>query len=163
MGNTYSILPLNSSTSTSTSTLTWTSINRLDFAELQKAIKTGTIMINTIDSHRQQCLIKNTIHADREIEIINRIMEQNAGKNGMIDIKIIIYGENSCDMSIIKKYHQLWELGFRNIHVYIGGLFEWLLLQDIFGETEFPTTSKINNPLIYGHCNRLLLQHKNPV
>ena len=153
MGNTMSILPSNSPN--------WTSINRLDFAEMQKAIKTDTIIINTIDSHRQQCLIKNTIHADRETEIINIIMEQNSGK--CVSLRIIIYGENSCDISIIKKYYQLWELGFRNIHVYIGGLFEWLLLQDIFGETEFPTTSKINNPLIYGHCNRLLLQHKNPV
>ena len=159
MGNTSSILQLNPSTNNPT--LTWTNINRLDFAEIQKAIKTCTIMINTIDSHRQQCLIKKTIHADREIEIINRIMEHNGEK--CVSLRIIIYGENSCDMSIIKKYHQLWELGFRNIHLYIGGLFEWLLLQDIFGETEFPTTSKINNPLIYGHCNRLLLQHKNPI
>jgi hypothetical protein len=26
--------------------------------------------------------------------------------------------------------------------LYAGGLFEWLLLQDIFGAAEFPTTKK---------------------
>jgi hypothetical protein len=31
-------------------------------------------------------------------------------------------------------------LGFSDINVYVGGLFEWLLLQDIYGTDEFPTT-----------------------
>jgi len=31
-------------------------------------------------------------------------------------------------------------LGFTNVYVYPGGIFEWLLLQDIYGENEFPTT-----------------------
>ena len=34
------------------------------------------------------------------------------------------------------------KLGLKNIYIYSGGLFEWLLLQDIYGEDEFPTTSK---------------------
>ena len=42
----------------------------------------------------------------------------------------------------IKKYHQLTNLGFYEVYVYVGGLFEWLLLQDIFGEENFPTTTK---------------------
>ena len=29
-----------------------------------------------------------------------------------------------------------------NIYIYCGGLFEWVLLQDIYGEEEFPTTKK---------------------
>ena len=29
-----------------------------------------------------------------------------------------------------------------NVYVYPGGLFEWLLLQDIYGEDNFPTTLK---------------------
>ena len=33
-------------------------------------------------------------------------------------------------------------LGFCNVYVYPGGIFEWLCLQDIYGEKEFPTTSK---------------------
>ena len=33
-------------------------------------------------------------------------------------------------------------LGFINVYMYSGGLFEWLLLQDIYGDEEFPTTKK---------------------
>jgi hypothetical protein len=28
------------------------------------------------------------------------------------------------------------------VYVYTGGLFEWLMLQDIYGEKEFPTSKK---------------------
>ena len=41
------------------------------------------------------------------------------------------------------------ELGFKNIYVYIGGIFEWLLLQDIYGDEQFPTTIKIIDILKY--------------
>ena len=49
--------------------------------------------------------------------------------------------ENSSDDTLIKKYYQLRKLGIKNIYVYVGGLFEWLLLQDIYGEDIFPTSS----------------------
>ena len=61
----------------------------------------------------------------------------------------MIYGENSIDSKVIEKYNQLYKLGFVNLFVYIGGLFEWLLLQDIYGDDEFPTTSKIVDILKY--------------
>ena len=65
------------------------------------------------------------------------------------NINIIIYGENCCDSKVINKYNQLYKLGFKNLYVYIGGLFEWLLLQDIYGDDEFPTTTKILDILKY--------------
>ena len=40
-------------------------------------------------------------------------------------------------------------MGFKNIYIYFGGLFEWVLLQDIFSEEHFKTTSKINDILKY--------------
>ena len=55
--------------------------------------------------------------------------------------KRIIYGENSLDDSVIIKYKQIYSLGFTNIYIYAGGIFEWLLLQDIYGNDLFPTTS----------------------
>ena len=58
------------------------------------------------------------------------------------NIHIIIYGKNSNDEKIYKKYQQLLTLGFYNVYIYMGGMFEWLLLQDIYGSAEFPTTSK---------------------
>jgi hypothetical protein len=58
------------------------------------------------------------------------------------EIRIVIYGRNSNDDKIYEKYNQLLKLGFYNIFLYTGGLFEWLMLQDIYGFNEFPTTSK---------------------
>ena len=63
---------------------------------------------------------------------------------------ITIYGKNCQEEEkIIKKYKQLQKLGFKNIYIYCGGLFEWLLLQDIYGKDEFPTTIKENDILKY--------------
>ena len=52
---------------------------------------------------------------------------------------IIIYGKNYRDKSIIKKFNQLKKLGFSNVHIYFGGMFEWLLLQEIYGYDNFKT------------------------
>ena len=62
---------------------------------------------------------------------------------------IVIYGKNCNDENVITKYKQLKELGFKNLSIYIGGLFEWLLLQDIYGDDIFPTTSKETDFLKY--------------
>jgi hypothetical protein len=42
-----------------------------------------------------------------------------------------------------KKYKQLISFGFQEVYVYTGGLFEWVLLQDIYGIKEFPTTTVV--------------------
>ncbi len=113
------------------------SINKICFQDMQEIIRSKQyIIINTLAEDNQGCLIVNTITPDREVELINKNLNQS--KN----IKIVIYGENSNDNKLLEKYTQLYKLGFTNIYVYIGGLFEWLLLQDIYGDEEFPTTSK---------------------
>ena len=119
------------------------SVNRINFKDMQYAIASNIVIINTLDINRQDCLIKNTLKPDEEIATINDIIKRNTRQ------KIIIYGENSSDNSIVKKYYQLYNLGFRNIYIYMGGLFEWLLLQDIYGSDEFPTTSEIIDILKY--------------
>jgi len=40
-------------------------------------------------------------------------------------------------------------LGFQDVYLYMGGMFEWLLLQDIYGADEFPTTNKFLDILYY--------------
>jgi hypothetical protein len=57
-------------------------------------------------------------------------------------IKIIVYGKNTSESSPYKKVEQLMGLGFYNVYLYPGGLFEWLCLQDIYSSEEFPTTCK---------------------
>ena len=124
------------------------SIHKLNFEGMQNIINNNTnrgkfLIINTLDSNNQHCLIKNTLSPSREIEEISRFLKED--KN----INIVIYGENSQDSKVVEKYNQLYKLGFANLYVYIGGLFEWLLLQDIYGDDEFPTTSKIVDILKY--------------
>ena len=53
------------------------------------------------------------------------------------------------DNSTNNKYKQLTDFGFKNVFVYRGGLFEWLLLQDIYGEEQFKTTTKVIDILKY--------------
>lgn len=124
------------------------SIDKINFESMQNIINNNTtigkfLIINTLDIDNQYCLIKNTLSPEKEIEQINFYLKKNKA------INIIIYGENCTDSSVITKYNQLYKLGFTNIHLYIGGLFEWLLLQDIYGEEEFPTTNKIIDILKY--------------
>ena len=72
----------------------------------------------------------------QEEKIINECLQNDKHR------VIIIYGENSNDLSIYEKYTQLTDLGFTNVYVYPGGMFEWLLLQEIFSEEHFKTTQK---------------------
>ena len=119
-------------------------INKIDAINLQSLIDNKNyIIINTLSENEQECLIKNTIVADKEVEIINNYIQNN--KN----INIIIYGKNSHDEKIIEKYLQLKTIGFKNLHIYMGGLFEWLLLQQIYGDNEFKTSTKIFDVLSY--------------
>ena len=115
------------------------SINKVSFQDIQKIINNKKfIIINTLDINNQSCLIKNTVTPDKETELINAYLSKSK------DINILIYGENSNDDKLLSKYTQLSKLGFptQNIYIYLGGLFEWLLLQDIYGDEEFPTTKK---------------------
>jgi hypothetical protein len=67
----------------------------------------------------------------------------------MFSKNIILYGRNCNDETFLKKYNQLIGLGFSNIYMYSGGIFEWLLLQEIYGSDEFPTTEKFLDILKY--------------
>ena len=110
----------------------------INFEDLQFALAEyqRTVIINTLDPYSQDCLISGTLNIDAEIETLNQHLKTNK------DIRIIVYGMNSADSTCIKKYEQLMKLGFDNVYIYAGGLFEWLLLQDVYGAELFPTTAK---------------------
>ena len=93
-------------------------------------------LINTLADTEQSCLIDSTIHSKDETKLINQLLQSN--KN----IKIIVYGKHSDDTSVHKKYEQLIQLGFTNVFIYSGGLFQWMCLQDIYGSDEFRTTTQ---------------------
>jgi hypothetical protein len=111
-----------------------TSARKIGFEDMQYIIqhkKNKYILINTLDTTEQGCLIPGTLKIHEEEATINKYRYKN--------IHIIVYGKNSNDESIFKKYEQLLKCGFSSIFVYTGGIFEWLLLQDVYGKEDFPT------------------------
>ena len=114
------------------------------------------MLINTMSSLEQDNLITNTISYQNEETIINNIL-QDYTKNPEHYL-IIVYGKNGADDSVDKKYKQLTGFGFPNTFVYYGGMFEWLLLQDIYGKEYFPTTNmEIKDPLKYMVKRKIIL------
>ena len=115
------------------------SIQKINYEDVQYVIKNSEnhMIINTLNEGEQECLIQNNINVHKEVELINKLI-----KIGNKQLKIIIYGRNCNDEKLYAKYNQLCSLGFYNVYIYMGGLFEWLMLQDIYGASEFPTTKK---------------------
>lgn len=112
--------------------------SKIGFDDVKYALKypSDYFLINTLSLHFQDNIIKGTVPADMEESIINRIIEQyETGR-----VKIIVYGKNTTDESPEKKAKQLLTLGFSDVFIYSGGIFEWFLLQEIYGHSEFPTT-----------------------
>ena len=102
------------------------------------------VLINTLGVYDQDCLIRGTLSAGQEESVVNEMLNRYSSTKTMV-----IYGRHSADDSVDKKYAQLATLGIVNVLVYSGGLFEWLLLQDVYGEKEFPTTTKSPDLLRY--------------
>ena len=97
-------------------------------------VQHSTLLINTLPSSLQHCLIKTTVDIRFEERVINALIHKNP------DIMIIVYGKNSNDITILHKYDQLVKLGFTNVHIYTGGIFEWMLLHEIYGKDLFKIT-----------------------
>ena len=115
-----------------------TSTRKVNFEDVQYSMKNKNkfLLINTLNTSRQDVLIKNTVSVSKEEELINQLIKSNQ------NINIIVYDENANAPNLMKKYEQLIGLGFINVFIYPGGLFEWLLLQDIYGYDNFPTSSQ---------------------
>jgi len=112
---------------------------KCSFRELQQK-KGDFILINTLPLHKQRYLIKGTLPALEEDQRINDYLYKNKR------VEIIIYGLDYQDPSISKKFIQLKTLGFENVSVYMGGIFEWALLQEVYG-SNFPTEGELKDPL----------------
>ena len=116
------------------------SIRKIGFEDVKYAIAHPNqyILINTLPVSEQKCLIKTTLEWNLEEKLINEMMNQYTTNSRTF----IIYGKNAVDDTAEKKYHQMNDLGFTELYIYSGGIFEWILLQDIYGDAEFPTTSR---------------------
>ncbi len=98
-------------------------------------VQHSTLLINTLPPTLQHCLIKTTLDIRFEERIVNSLIHKNP------NIMIIVYGKNSNDITILHKYEQLVKLGFTNVHIYTGGIFEWMLLHEIYGKDLFKITN----------------------
>jgi hypothetical protein len=119
------------------------SIRKINYEDMQTVVKNPEIymLINTLPLNSQECLISTTVNVEKEEALINKYLKENRG------IRIIVYGKHCNDELVEKKYQQLLALGFSEVYAYMGGLFEWLLLHDIYGKELFPvnnTNSKKN-------------------
>lgn len=98
-------------------------------------VQHSTLLINTLPPSLQHCLIKTTLDIRFEERVVNALIHKSP------DIMIIVYGKNSNDITILHKYDQLVKLGFTNVHIYTGGIFEWMLLHEIYGKDLFKITN----------------------
>ena len=135
------------------------SIKKVNFEDIQNVLQqnvlqqngitekeireTKILLINTIENNReaQSCIIPTTLHYSEEESVINKYL------NITKDIPIIIYGKNANDKSVYEKHQQLTGLGFMNVYIYPGGMFEWMLLQEIYTSEHFKTTNNELNIL----------------
>jgi len=124
---------------------------RIGFEDILVAIQFPEkyIILNTLPAHEQSCLICGTTTIEREESAVNEII------NTAIQKTIVVYGKHSGDDSPDKKQRQLLTHGLTDVLVYSGGLFEWLLLQDIYGKSEFPTTSYPSDLLLFRQKRRI--------
>ena len=114
---------------------------RIGFDDVLEAFKSpgSHYLINTLPITEQDCLIQKTINAFTEENIINDICSNYDMKKKTI----LLYGKNTLDLPLLQeKQAKLASLGFNTIYIYVGGLFEWMLLQDIYGVEHFPTTKR---------------------
>jgi hypothetical protein len=113
---------------------------KIGFEDVKVAMQYPTqyLLINTLPAHEQVCLIKNTVPIDLEEKCMNDLLD----KYELDKWTIVVYGKNGADISVDTKCKQLRSFGFSHVYIYGGGLFEWLLLQDIYGFSEFPSTSR---------------------
>tara|TARA_Y100000996_G_scaffold321336_1_gene257457 strand:+ start:341 stop:769 length:429 start_codon:yes stop_codon:yes gene_type:complete len=131
------------------------SAERITFEELQRLQSASdALIISTLPVAEQQCLISRTLLPAVEERTLNDCLKR--GENAR---SIVVYGRNTTDMSVEKKHKQLSGLGFSQVRLYLGGLFEWALLQDIYGAKLFPTTSVCTDPLRFKGtpCSQLML------
>ena len=90
------------------------------------------LVINVLNESEQDVLIQGTVLCTNEVAEVEKAIRNKK--------PIIVYGKNNHDDKVWVKYAQIKKLGGK-AKVYVGGLFEWILLQELYGNDRFPLTS----------------------
>ena len=109
--------------------------HRITFEDMQNVLRDTSCTIITTLKSSHDCFILRTIKLDGEENYINHLIDNNK-----FHTKIVIYGMNLHDTTVETKRLQLQKHGFTKVYIYTGGLFEWMLLQEIYSKEHFPTT-----------------------
>jgi len=120
------------------------------FEDVLHAIRAGPTKFILINTFTQDSMIQGTVSSDKEETVINEQLTDYTKP----DIPIIVYGRNSVDDSVDRKEKQLRALGLEEIYIYRGGMFEWLLLGDVFGVEEFAVSVKVIDILKFAPGSR---------
>jgi hypothetical protein len=120
---------------------------KIGFEEMHRAIRSPRdyCVIHTMPVGEQDCLVLGTVKAEEEVSRIDGILEKTGSSSSAT--KIVVYGRNNVDETVEKKYRQLIGLGLTEVYVYVGGMFEWVLLQELYGEDNFPTVGRCKDLL----------------
>jgi hypothetical protein len=123
----------------------YSSYSSIQFQELQQKTCSedeSFVLINTLPLDKQSYLIHKTVPAVSEPKFMNELLNKKGTTK-----EIIVYGRSHHDVSVIDKYNQLKKLGFTNVKIYFGGIFEWALLQEVYGDTNFKTIGTVTDPI----------------
>jgi len=115
-----------------------------NYSKIQNAIHTGKTVIHTMNVADELILIKGTLLSHQEVNRINMWLSNDDFNN-----EIYIYGYSNADYNkLLQRQKQLNGLGFKNVYIYFGGMFEWLLLRDVFGADEFPLDGVLKGAIV---------------
>ena len=108
-------------------------VQRATFEDVRANVsgKTG-LVISVLAETDQQVLISGTVPCVDEVAEVEKAIHEKK--------EIIVYGTNNHDERVLTKYNQLKKLGGLP-KVYVGGLFEWILLQEFYGKERFALTT----------------------
>jgi rhodanese-related sulfurtransferase len=120
---------------------------KISVEEMQTILKTPAkyIIIHTLTSEYQDYVIPGTVQDTREESVINEMLT----RIDIPDKPIVIYGKNARDETPETKAKQLKSLGIHDISVYSGGMFEWLLLNEVYGSDEFPIKVQTDQTIMH--------------
>jgi len=119
-----------------------------DVLQIISSSQGNAVIIHTLDEGDQSVLIKGTLTAKEEEQWMDKYLAGELTN----EYTFLIYGRHSCDDGPRRKRNQLMSMGISDVYIYSGGLFEWLLLQDIYGEPEFPTRGEKPKDLLRYRC-----------
>lgn len=109
---------------------TWSLVDWNQWVHVLEKDPPKWMLINTLPDtpDEQACILPCTLSPSLEETVMNWFIQHKTSSS----VTVILYGKHTCDPEPEQKYRQCLQLGFQG-YIYVGGLFEWLLLQDIYG------------------------------